>query len=300
LQTLCEQTLNSSYLEVIVVDNNSNDNTQDVALQICSQYNNFRYYYEPNQGLSHARNRGWKEAKGEYVAYVDDECKMPKQWLATAKKIIEKYNPSVFGGPILGYFKDPKPKWFKYFSHEPLANARFLNSNEYILIAGGNVFFKRRLLIKFKGFDPTLGMSGSKIGYGEETFLLKKIISSKKETMYFDPDLFLYHLILAKKWTWPFIIKASFSAGQSMFERRKNNFYVQAGYNPLLKLFGKTSLALFIDLLRGVLNRDKIKYPFIQNYFYENSLKYVRHLGRLYGQFLSVSYCKVKPPSANR
>jgi glycosyltransferase involved in cell wall biosynthesis len=58
LEFLCLQTIDVSVYEVIVVDNNSTDNTNIVVDEFCR---------ESNQGLSHARNRGWREARGQYM-----------------------------------------------------------------------------------------------------------------------------------------------------------------------------------------------------------------------------------------
>ena len=113
LQSLCEQTLTMSHYEVIVVDNNSNDNTRAVTENFCQQYPNIRYFFETQQGLSHARNRGWREAKADYVAYIDDECKVPSQWLTIAKQIIDRLSPAVFGGPYYGYHNTLPPRWWK-------------------------------------------------------------------------------------------------------------------------------------------------------------------------------------------
>jgi len=73
LPTLCEQTVAFTQYEVIVIDNGSTDHTKTVAAVFAARYPQVRYCYEPRQGLSHARNRGWQEAKGDYVAYIDDD-----------------------------------------------------------------------------------------------------------------------------------------------------------------------------------------------------------------------------------
>ena len=106
METLIDQKLPPDYYELIIVDNNSNDSTKEFVQKFTVQNSkyNIRYILEPNQGLSHARNRGWKEAKGEYVAYTDDDCKIPPEWLTVAKNTIEKYSPDVFGGPYFAFY----------------------------------------------------------------------------------------------------------------------------------------------------------------------------------------------------
>ena len=103
LQTVCEQALDCTEYEVLVVDNNSTDETRFVTESFMQRYSNVRYCFEPQQGLSYARNRGWREARGKYVAYTDDECKVPPQWLTVAKEVIIKHYQkwARFGRPAL-------------------------------------------------------------------------------------------------------------------------------------------------------------------------------------------------------
>lgn len=135
LQTLCEQSLDKREYEVIVVDNNSADETRQVAEAFCRDYANVRYVFETRQGLSHARNRGWREARGEYVAYTDDDCKLPSQWLAVAKQVIEEISPGVLGGPYFAFYNTPKPRWFKdsYGSRDLGDQARALTTSEFLV-----------------------------------------------------------------------------------------------------------------------------------------------------------------------
>ena len=106
LQSLCQQSLDCAEYEVIVIDNNSTDHTQAIAEAFVNRLPNFKYHLEPNQGLSHARNRGWREAQGTYVAYIDDECKVPGRWLEAAKRLVDERNPGVLGGPFFGYHNE--------------------------------------------------------------------------------------------------------------------------------------------------------------------------------------------------
>src|SRR5271157_5950492 len=80
---------NSASWEVLIIDNASTDSTKETVDRFTSQFPNFSYFYEPQVGLSYARNRGWQEAKGEYVAYLDDDCRIPLDWIPKALKIID-------------------------------------------------------------------------------------------------------------------------------------------------------------------------------------------------------------------
>jgi len=286
LKTLCEQRFDASDYEVIVVDNNSIDDTLMTVESFCSQYANIQYYFEPHQGLSQARNRGWQEANGEYVAYIDDDCLASERWLEVAKDIIETHSPHVFGGPYFAYSNSPKPRWFKdsYGSHVQGTAARWLTRNEYL--DGGNFFVRRELLERFGGFDANFGMSGRKIGYGEETALQRKIRTTRKEELiYYDPRLYVHHLVAARKMNLCWIMRQRFITGRDchrVFEGEKCRAVGRIG---LVKRLSMILVSLTLDLTRGVLKRDRDQYPYIQNYLYEHSFIYVLKLGMLYEQY---------------
>ncbi|MEE8471432.1 MAG: glycosyltransferase family A protein [Dehalococcoidia bacterium] len=80
IQSLADQTLPTEQYEVIVVDNGSTDNTRAVV-EGFDHIANLRYVYEPILGLSQARNTGWQNARGEYIAFMDDDAiGYPTSW----------------------------------------------------------------------------------------------------------------------------------------------------------------------------------------------------------------------------
>src|SRR5687768_7478899 len=76
LNCLAKQTLSVDAFEIIVVDNNSTDNTVQIAKNFIATHPelNARYVLEPNRGLSFARNRGIQEAKAPIITYIDDDA----------------------------------------------------------------------------------------------------------------------------------------------------------------------------------------------------------------------------------
>ena len=291
LRSLCEQSLNKAEYEVIVVDNNSRDNTQAVVEEFWQRYSNVRYYREPQQGLSHARNRGWQEARGEYVAYIDDDCKVPEQWLAVAKDIIERIAPAAFGGPTRSWYNTLKPHWYSNSGHQPFMEARFLkNEYECTRIFGCNAVFRRNLLQELGGFDSSLGMSGKKIFFGEETALLMLINAHRpEEAVYYDPRLYLYHLVRPEQMKWTYLIRASFAAGRSFYRLKKHNLVPADGRKELLKRCLRTLSDITADMARSILTRDRQRYPLVQNYLHKHTLQYVQNLGNLYERYQDIS-----------
>jgi glycosyltransferase involved in cell wall biosynthesis len=288
MKSLCAQTLSGNRFEIIVVDNDSKDHTRKIAEDYCHQHKNVRYCFESQHGLSHARNRGWCEAKGLYVAYVDDDCKMPAQWLTVAHEIIEHVAPTAFGGPYYPFYNSPKPCWWKdcYGAFEQSQEARSLNPREYL--RGGNMFFRRSVLENMSGFDVALGMSGHKMGYGEETLLQRRIREDMpNELIFYDPKLYVYHLVRSEKMLLRWALKSWFVNGRSSY-RVYCDDNPQAAKQSQFKLLIQAVFTIkrFLgDLLVGILRRDRKRYPYLQNYFYENTINYVATLGLIYEKY---------------
>ena len=71
LDSLVNQTLKD--IEIIVVNDGSPDNSNDIILEYANQYPNVKAFKKDNSGLSDTRNYGIKHAKGEYITFVDSD-----------------------------------------------------------------------------------------------------------------------------------------------------------------------------------------------------------------------------------
>ena len=76
--------------EVLVVDNNSKDQTPAVVEEFVQQYpGRFRYLFEPQPGKSHALNSGIQEARGDILAFMDDDVTVDPGWLQTLTNVLQ-------------------------------------------------------------------------------------------------------------------------------------------------------------------------------------------------------------------
>ena len=285
VQSLCDQTLDKSQYEILIVDNSSTDNTRAVAAEFRCRYPNVRYCFEPQQGLSNARNCGWRTARGDYVAYVDDDCRMPNQWLQVTREVIREIGPGVFGGPYHPFYNSSKPPWFqdRYGSHDLGDEGRAVRNGEYL--TGGNIVIRRSLLEATGGFDPRLGRRGSKLGSGEETALILLIRNSMPdELIYYEPKLHVYHLVAPRKMTLRWNIRHRFAGGRDSFYlvgRAGHQRFERAG---ALARAGRALMLFGWDAIRGVVMRDREQYPHQENYLYERTFVHLWHLGRAFEQ----------------
>lgn len=292
LESFCEQTAASSQFEVIVVDNNSRDNTREVIEGFCSRYPNVRYCLEEEQGLSRARNRGWREARGRYVAYVDDDCTVPGDYVAAALAVLTRLSPAVFGGPHYGSYNSPQPRWWKdrYGSFEPSQTAGELAQGEYL--QGNNIIIRRELLEAIGGFDSRYGMVGDKLAYAEETELQKRVRTKwPDEVIHYDPTVYVWHLVRPEKMTLRWNVASHFHCGRYSC-RIFAHGSPEASRPPRVRLLGRatiTTLRLVGGLLLALFWRDRQRFPYLENYLYETTFMYIQNLGSIYGRWVDTA-----------
>jgi glycosyltransferase involved in cell wall biosynthesis len=220
LESLTKQTADAADYEVIVVNNNSTDHTEKVADTFARNYSNFRVVKENNQGLSYSRNRGWQEAKGEYVAYIDDDAKAAPDW---CEKIISAFQsadprPVAVGGKYHPWYESEKPDWFKdeYEMRTWGDEAGFLQlPNARYGFSGSNMAFRKEILHKYNGFSTDFGMIGNRLRLGEDAELFSRIYENDP-SFWYDPAIMVFHWVPSKKMRARYILQRCFAAGESM------------------------------------------------------------------------------------
>lgn len=293
LESLCHQTVPLNMYEVVVVDNGSTDGTRTVVDRYKANFPKLRYFYEEKLGSSSARNRCWKEALGNYVAFIDDDGQAPPDWLEVAERVIRTQSPDVFGGPVYPFYLSPKPDWYKdeYATFTNGDKPRRLNTaNEFF--SGSNLFVRRSLLEQIGGFDESLGMFGGKIGYGEETAFLSLVRTKYPgSVLYYEPKLYEQHLVRPEKFLLSWQLRSRFQLG------RQNYLAYSAGvhtltFKHLLAFFLMPFLMIYQATL-GVLLRNRSVYPYPQNYYVERVFHSLSTWGRHYQRLLSYFGTKV-------
>jgi glycosyltransferase involved in cell wall biosynthesis len=110
--------------ELVVVDNNSADATRSVVDAFTATARiQVRYLFEPQQGLSHARNAGIAHARGGIVAFTDDDVRPEPDWVAGVNAALRETGADIVGGRILPAWDHPPPAWLEArpFLRGPLA-----------------------------------------------------------------------------------------------------------------------------------------------------------------------------------
>lgn len=254
LASLAVQTLDPCRYEVLLIDNNSTDATSSVANAYESKIENFRYLREERQGLSHARNLGWKSAVGEFVAFMDDDARASADWCARIISSFRTVNPRPVsvGGKILPLFEAPLPSWFV-----PEIEIRSWGEQSGFLegprrrygFCGSNMSFPREVLARYGGFAPGLGMQGRKIRLGEDSHLFNRI-QEREPFFWYDPELIVHHLVPQRNLRIGYRLTRAYAAGRSVAYMQRERGESQGWKKEMMNiayLSRELCRSLFID-----------------------------------------------------
>lgn len=92
LESVYQQDFNEQDFEVILVDDESPDNSLQLAKDYLSEKSNFTIISQKNKGLGGARNTGIDKAKGDYIVFLDSDDLLQKKTLEKLSTIVSKYN----------------------------------------------------------------------------------------------------------------------------------------------------------------------------------------------------------------
>ena len=153
--------------ELLIVDNNSNDDTRVVVEKFIGTLKvDCRYVFEAKPGLSNARNRGIREARGESIAFTDDDVLVDPDWLRNVLGEFENADVACIGGKILPIWEKPCPKCLQghllnFLSLQDLGEEKIKLAKP--LIWGANLAIRSAMFRKYGVFDARLGHSGGKL-----------------------------------------------------------------------------------------------------------------------------------------
>jgi glycosyltransferase involved in cell wall biosynthesis len=208
--------------EVVVVDNHSSDQTREVVEDFCHRYpGRFRYVFEAKQGLSHARNAGIRQARGDFIAFTDDDLTVEPTWLLNLTVDLANGEWAGTGGRILPAETFSPPHWLALegpysmagplYAHFDLGDkAHELDRPPY----GANMAFRKEMFEKYGDFRIDLGASpGSALG-NEDTEFGRRLMAAGERFRY-QPSAVVYHMIPENRINKDYLLKWWFDFGRA-------------------------------------------------------------------------------------
>jgi glycosyltransferase involved in cell wall biosynthesis len=203
LESVAVQTLPESVeWEVLIVDNNSTDQTHNVVLSVCQRFpGRFRYFYEPTPGKSHALNAGIRNADSDILAFMDDDVTVESTWLQNLTAALRKGECSGVGGRTLLAGNFSPPRWLALQGPYALGGvlaAMFDLGDEPCELEpnsapyGANMAFQRKMFEKYGLFRTDLGPKPGCAIKKEDTEFGQRLMSAGERIRY-EPSAVVYH-----------------------------------------------------------------------------------------------------------
>ena len=201
LTHLTNQTLDKEKYEVLVINNNSTDNTEIIIQDFIIKHANtpFRYIIEKKQGLAFARNRGIFESNGEILSFIDDDAFVSKDYCSSIIDFFERRNDvAAIGGRIIPAYESKEPEWMSRYLL-PLVAALDKGDKEIAFTGGSfpigaNMAFRKTIFDEYGIFDVELGRRGGGLEGGEEKDVFIRL-KKGHEKIYFVPGVSVRHVI---------------------------------------------------------------------------------------------------------
>jgi glycosyltransferase involved in cell wall biosynthesis len=143
LDSILNQTADPGHYEIVVINNNSTDQTAVIA-----RNKGVRVEMEPQKGYVHAIRKGVEVSEGNILAFIDADCRAPATWISKILRNFEEMPDIIAIGGKLDYF-DINP----IFSQTAKAILFFSKA-----LPGNNMAIKREALDRIGGIDPKINM----------------------------------------------------------------------------------------------------------------------------------------------
>jgi glycosyltransferase involved in cell wall biosynthesis len=221
IQSVVTQTLPPDAYDIIVVDNDSQDQTATIVQQFLDAgVPNLRYYVEPQRGLSHSRNCGLYHARSDIIAFLDDDAEADSGWLASLCDVYDQ-DPDIWavGGAVDPIWSCPPPAWLTPNLWRSLslldwgAEVRKLQWPERII--GTNCSFRRVVFTDIGLFDVNLGRQGSALLSSEDTEIQQRIHRLGKY-VYYSPYARVAHHVPQTRLTLSYFWKRFYGQGRTL------------------------------------------------------------------------------------
>jgi glycosyltransferase involved in cell wall biosynthesis len=184
--------------ELVVVDNNSTDSTREVV-ETFARTASFpvSYIFEKRQGRSAALNAGIAKAKGEIVAFTDDDVLLHSDWLATLKRTFDDFACSAVAGKVIPVWNHAKPDWLEMDGHFAVTNFDLGDELKEVRVPplGANSAFRKDVFRKYGLFRLDLGVRGREHTITcDDTELGERLIRGGEKIVYC-PTAIVYHAV---------------------------------------------------------------------------------------------------------
>jgi glycosyltransferase involved in cell wall biosynthesis len=191
--------------EVVVVDNNSRDNTREVVQDAAREFpTDLRYIFEAEQGRSAALNAGIRAARGEVILTTDDDVRIDPDWMDAAARALDSLGCDYVGGKVLPIWGGARPRWLPDQGGKHWAVIALLDYGPepvefgHRVPIGVNMAFRREAFRRAGLWDNRVGRkAGTLLGQEVREWGLRAKAAGLRG--FYVPDMIVRHVISADR-----------------------------------------------------------------------------------------------------
>jgi glycosyltransferase involved in cell wall biosynthesis len=227
LRSLVDQEFEGEH-EILVVDNNSCDETRAVADNWMPRAHPrcpIRYVFAAQQGLSFARNAGAEASEGDVIAFMDDDARAGENWLQRIVDGLSDASIACLGGRVLLDWPEPPPDWITPDLWPVLGASNYHGDKPRVMTGrlypmGGNMAVRKDWYRALDGFNVQFGRVANSLASCAEIEFAERLRARGGVTVY-DPEMTIYHYVHPNRMTKDYILNRFYWEGRSMSAWRR-------------------------------------------------------------------------------
>jgi succinoglycan biosynthesis protein ExoM len=262
LRELDQQDTDGLFTYSIVVADNDRLKSAEGTISKFSAISRIPIVYAnvPEQNISLARNKAIENAKGDFVAFIDDDEFPIKRWLATLYLAFGRYDVAGILGPVKRHFDEPPPKWVlksKFYDRKTYPTGTIVSRKE---ARTGNVLLKKSILA---GENPIFR---PEFRGGEDTDFFSRMIDKGYRFMWCD-EAVAYEVVPPVRWDRTFLVRRALLRGANTIN------YLNFGVGDVVKSLAAVPIYILALPFAFILGQHR---------FMDLLVRLFDHLGKLF------------------
>ena len=266
-----QKTENQFDYSVVVADNDTDMSAKDMVAMFADQSIIIvTYSTETRQNIALARNKALEHAKGDFIAFIDDDEFPEPDWLLMMLKTCEDYKAAGILGPVRPHFEEPPPDWIikgGFCERPEHPTGRVMEWEE---CRTGNLLFRKAILGGVnEPFNPEFGTGG------EDKDFFMRMTQQGHEFRWCNEGI-TYETVPPERWTRSYMLKRALLRGKNIIKHPTGKMGLLARSVVAAPIY---AILLPFTLLFG------------QHVFMKYGIKFCDHAGRL------LAMCGLNPVS---
>ena len=203
--------------ELVVVDNCSTDNTAHVIGRFAATSPiSVRYVFEPEQGKSFALNTGVRAARGDLLAFTDDDVMVDQHWLTSLERIFAQFDCIGVAGRVVPVWWEPKPEWLELEDQQAVVHFEYGEEPRTLDLPpnGANMAFRRIAFEKYGLFRVDVGKTKDACGIEDREFGVRLLTAG--QNIVYAPEAVIYHSVDPARLRKNYFLRSAYSVGRQL------------------------------------------------------------------------------------